>query len=137
MTTLRILIPGQPVPYMRVATSRSGRKHVPKKEREWRRHVMACARAAMMQARQKKPMMGPLRLDAAFFCKDRRWGDLSNYLKSCEDALNAVVWGDDKQIESIAMTKAIDKAFPRVLLFVRPYVVEEEAGKQRPKARAS
>lgn len=43
------------------------------------------------------------------YVKDKRHGDLDNYIKSVSDGLNGIAWKDDKQVKHIEAHLAYDK----------------------------
>lgn len=50
----------------------------------------------------------------AFFFKSKLRRDVDNYVKVVLDTLTGIVYHDDKQIQSIAATKAHDRDNPRI-----------------------
>lgn len=71
-----------------------------------------------LQARSqcKKPLSGPLKVSIILFFQDRRARDWDNFHKLSMDALNGVVWVDDKQIIEANVRKSYDKENPRIEL---------------------
>lgn len=62
----------------------------------------------------KHPILsGPVAL-TAYVYRPQRSGDLDNRLKVLGDALNGVIWADDKQVVEIHAYRHDDKANPRV-----------------------
>jgi crossover junction endodeoxyribonuclease RusA len=64
-----------------------------------------------------KPLEGPLFVLLALYWPDRRKHDIDN-IKVLLDALTGIVWDDDGQIADLHITKAYDKAKPRVEMAV-------------------
>ena len=64
--------------------------------------------------------MERLELDLDFFMPDKRKRDPTNLLKGLLDALEGVVYGDDKQIDALSWRKvAVDRESPRVEINIR------------------
>jgi Holliday junction resolvase RusA-like endonuclease len=61
-----------------------------------------------------------LELDLDFFMPDKRKRDPTNLLKGLLDALEGVVYSDDKQIDALSWRKgALDRESPRVEINIR------------------
>lgn len=98
---LIITFPIEPVPYMRVGYNRSGIAYVPSKEKQFRAKLAQLAKFYY----RKLPLTGALRVHMDFYfikATSSKLGayvvkrpDISNLLKSCEDALNGILWHDD------------------------------------------
>jgi Holliday junction resolvase RusA-like endonuclease len=54
-----------------------------------------------------------------FFMADERARDLDNCVKSVTDALNRVIFDDDKQIDELYALREYDKKNPRTLVVVK------------------
>lgn len=80
-----------------------------------RRFKAACRRAAAAQC--AKPLAGDVSIRCVVYFKDRR-RDLDNVLKPLLDALNGVVYRDDRQVAHLEFTKALDARRPRVEMAV-------------------
>lgn len=74
-----------------------------------------------LQLKNYVPLMGDVAVNFTVFRPARR-GDLDNYTKVMFDALNGLVWHDDKQVAEIHSFRADDKHNPRVEFLV--YEVE-------------
>ena len=121
-----MVIEGGPVPKGR---PRFGRGHVytPQKTRNAEAEISRVGRAMMGG---KKPFDGPVKIDATFLVDvpkswprkrqqmgindvllptSARVGDVDNLLKTVTDAMNGVVYEDDRQIISAAATKLYTK----------------------------
>lgn len=114
------VVPGHPVPKARARVSfrKDGagevkaHAHTPKKTVSFEATVRLAAAAA-------RPARWPLRARytvrlAVFLAHER--GDLDNFLKSCGDACNGVLWHDDsvKYLREAAMRVESDPAQPRL-----------------------
>ena len=62
-------------------------------------------------------IVGEVRLTIHVY-RPRRVGDLDNYAKVVLDALNGIVWEDDKQIVELHMYRYEDKANPRLEILI-------------------
>ncbi len=93
----------------------------------------------MVAMRGRRPISGPVRLHVVFFMPctkqrkrvrkpaPRKWyegkKDLSNMVKAIEDAMNEVVWHDDRQVVTMGRVEAIECAQgeePRTAVMVEP-----------------
>jgi Holliday junction resolvase RusA-like endonuclease len=87
--------------------------------------VRAAKEAIGCEARSQyhgAPMTSMLAVSVALYWGDKRKHDIDN-IKALLDALSGIVWADDGQITDLHITKAYDKARPRVEM----RVVEAEA----------
>jgi crossover junction endodeoxyribonuclease RusA len=66
-----------------------------------------------------EPMTGPLKVSVDLFWPTRANHDIDN-IKGLLDALTGIVWEDDGQIIDLHITKAYDKAAPRVEMEILP-----------------
>jgi len=73
--------------------------------------------ANMFTVRNVVPLTGEIAVTVRLY-RPRKTGDLDGYLKSCFDALNGILWVDDKQIIAIHAYRFDDKLAPRVELEV-------------------
>ena len=91
-------------------TTRNGKPRIIKSV-EAEGYATRCYWVAKSQIRQ--PLTGPVCLDMTIYFPNRR-GDLDNRTKQLFDALEGVVFANDRQIEHYSVTRAIDKKNPRV-----------------------
>ena len=87
-------VPGRPVPAVRMTRRSKWVNPQAKRCLDYQMLVAWHARAATTG----RPTAAPVRLDAVFHLHGARRGDLSNLVKAVEDALNGVVWVDDRQV---------------------------------------
>ena len=113
MLMLRITINGEPIPAARPRFG-GGHAYQPKRNSEYRARVQRAARAAMGGS---APMTGAIEANVKLYRKykptARNFGDVDNYLKAIFDALNQIVFDDDRQIVQCVVEKFQDKANPR------------------------
>ena len=64
----------------------------------------------LMRENGWKPFGGRVKLSATIYITGRRRADLSNYLKSIEDALEGVCYYNDIQISEYGKVRVVDKA---------------------------
>lgn len=84
-----------------------GRGRTPGRTKAYELQIGYTARVAMAG---RDPTHRPVMLDLIVRCPPNRRFDLSNVLKSVEDALNGVVYVDDRQIEMINARIEADRA---------------------------
>ena len=96
--------------------SRSGRFFVRPEYQAFERDVKIQA----MQQWNGQPLSGNLRVDIHFVFPNLVRVDLFNAPKSLCDALNKIVWMDDKQIVLGTLSLSYDKENPRAEIEVTP-----------------
>lgn len=74
--------------------NRQGRVFTSKKFKDYENYLRLSAKSQFME----KPIDGPISLRLTFYFKNKVRPDLTNLPKSVCDAMNGVVWKDDKQI---------------------------------------
>jgi Holliday junction resolvase RusA-like endonuclease len=108
MDEISIKIWMEPIPKGRPRMTRKGRTYTPARTRDFESEARRQARAQYTG----KPVQPPRGLEVSFIFHCRRparpkyeyptkVGDLTNIIKSVEDALNGVIWHDDVHIVSI------------------------------------
>lgn len=85
----------------------TGKAYMPKQTRKFLDRVRRYLRDTL---RDLKPLDGELRVSFSFYFKDRRRGDLSNYVKAIEDACNKIIWWDDRQIKEYGRVVIVEGA---------------------------
>lgn len=136
---IRIVIPGKPRGKAsvrgRVAKAKDGRQFVAAHNTTETRNAMAFVRMLAVEAMQGRPPLdGPIRLEAVLFYqpparfskKHRQCAldgyffptvkpDASNWLKLIEDALNGVVFIDDKDVCDVSIRKVYGEVAQQVV----------------------
>jgi crossover junction endodeoxyribonuclease RusA len=103
---LRITIPGHPVPKGRPRFARSGHTYTPPRTRK-AEDAVAMSSLTRRHAADHWPVTGPIAMTLAFHV--RRPADLDNLVKLVADALQHVVYADDRQIVQLHASRH-DKA---------------------------
>lgn len=99
--------PGRPIPKGRPKTGR-GHTYTPQRTRDAEEYIGQVAAIAMLAHGHRQPFDEPLGLRATFELPDRRGlPDTSNLVKLVEDAVNGIVWTDDRLVEEIAARRLI------------------------------
>lgn len=91
---LVIMVPGEPVPKARPRLAR-GHTHTAPRTVEAEKKVQSYLKVAYPRL---QPSEGPFRVTLEFQFKGVGRGDWDNYAKLVCDALNGIVWQDDRQI---------------------------------------
>jgi Holliday junction resolvase RusA-like endonuclease len=98
-----------------------GRGHV--LTTRYRRGKEAAYLLVMSQVKAPRPVfpVEAVQVSLDFFVPDKRRRDPTNLLKGLLDALEGVVYSDDKQIEALSWRKgALDRENPRVEITISP-----------------
>lgn len=117
-------IPGRPIPLERARVERftvpSGqtitKTRTPNRSKAYRGLVQLHMNQAWAAMRKCWPWQTtyPVTLSLWIYWEDLNHGDGSNVLKAIEDAGNALLWADDKQIDEGHFWSALDRDYPRV-----------------------
>lgn len=92
--TYKIVVPGRPKPKERPRFAR-GHAFTPKTTLDYEAYVRECAAGIV-----KEPFEGnSITFIVDVFFRQKNHGDLDNYVKIAQDALNKVAYRDDKQIK--------------------------------------
>ena len=115
MSPLVVVVDEAPRPKPRAG--RQGRRsYTPADYKAYEERIGRAALLAM-RAAGVEMMTGPVRIDYVFFLAANR-GDLDNYIKGAQDAMNAVVFKDDRQVMVVSGVKVHRKASPSVRITV-------------------
>jgi Holliday junction resolvase RusA-like endonuclease len=118
VTAATFVVPGPPVTWKRARRGK-GHSYTDPKDAQHREKIRAHARNAGL----RRPLVGRVRLDVAFFTRydplDPRSGDLDNYEKAVKDALQGIAFANDRQVCEGGKFKAHDAANPRTEVTVR------------------
>lgn len=108
---VEFVVIGPPIPWQR-AEGNGKRRYTSREQREYQAHVAFCASVARPST---WPTDREYEISLHVVHQDRRRRDLSNVLKTIEDACIDVLWDDDSQIARIGrITREYDKRRPRV-----------------------
>jgi len=130
MNPLHIEIPGPPVPKQRprAAKRKYGSADIymftPKKTVDYEKAVRHATVAAMhtWKVENKRPWpveKSRFSVNIFLWMADNRTRDLDNCVKSLTDAMNKVVYADDRQIDELYAVRDYDKTNPRAVVVVR------------------
>ena len=136
---INFTVPGTPVGKARPRVTRSGRVYTPESTAQAEEAIRQAAQQAMQGwPTNGKPMEGPLAVTIYFvmpipaswskklkddassgFIAHTSRPDLDNLIKTVLDAMNGVVYSDDKQVTTIGALKkyGVD---PKMMVFVKP-----------------
>lgn len=105
---LQFTVPGRPIPKGRPRRdSRTNHVHTPQRTIDAEAVVAQYAQVAMSRARLRSPLDVPIGVRLTFVLPDRRIVDLDNLCKLAWDAMNNLVFTDDKLIEEMAARRLI------------------------------
>ena len=68
---------------------------------------------------KKGVLKGDIKLDIKLYFQDKRRRDWDNYHKIAMDALEGIVFEDDRQIQDVHVRKYLDKDNPRIEIYVK------------------
>lgn len=104
MSILSYTVSGKPMPKQRPRLSQYGKAYTPKATREYERKVAIIAKDAVLSAGEWDTNLEySVAITASF--ADRRHGDIDNILKAVLDAMNGIVYNDDKQVRAMSISR--------------------------------
>lgn len=92
--TFTFFVEGQPLPKERPRIGKN-RAYTPPKTQAWENTIAWGVRAKMGHL---EPFMGDVKVTLVFHRKGKKRADLDNFCKSALDAMNGIVYHDDKQV---------------------------------------
>jgi crossover junction endodeoxyribonuclease RusA len=92
-----IVVPGRPRPKGRPRVGRGGHMYTPKDTADYEKKIQEASHGVVDGAMESNDLQFTVR---AYF-KNKTHGDLDNYVKIAQDALNKRAFVDDKQIKKI------------------------------------
>jgi len=98
---LHFTVRGQPIPKARPVVA-NRRAFTPSKTVAWEQQVAWAARELM---RDQPPLTDDLTVQLVFYRKGKRRADIDNLSKSILDAMNGIIFNDDRQI--VQLTAAV------------------------------
>lgn len=103
----RFTVPGRPIPKLRERRGRGRRPRTPEKVREYEKLVAWHAAEALGAVGDKPLIESKVFMACHFVFDDKRIGDLTNYVKAIEDALNG------KRVDFTRPARLGDRKFKR------------------------
>lgn len=95
MKTINIIVPGRPVPAVRMTQKSMHVNKYAKRYLQYKKQVGWIARSHM----QGEPIEGDAGVRLTLYIHGRNHGDIDNLFKGVTDALNKIVYKDDRQIK--------------------------------------
>ena len=116
MTRLRFTVEGRPVGKERARVGKRG-GHTPAKTRAYEQKV---GWAAIAAGAQRAGLQAPFSIELKIWYADRRQPDTDNVMKACKDALEGVIWKNDREVtKDSSENMGIDRGNPRVEILVK------------------
>lgn len=115
MKPIILVIPGNPVPLERPRVTRSG-TITPKRSAEAKNEIAQLTKIALMGHPERFPLHEEFNVTASFYegvKTESHMADVDNCLKLLLDALNGIVWVDDKLVTRIEATIERGNPHPR------------------------
>ncbi len=119
---MEIILKGNPISTNQLyrSANRGGRciRYMTKKGKERKENYRATAR--LMYGGE--PYDCDLMMTVVIFFGDKRRRDIDNYNKVVLDSLEGICYNDDKQIQTMFITKAYDKEDPRIEILIEEQI---------------
>lgn len=93
---LEIIVPGRPRPKQRPRVGRNGNVYTPRQTQVYEQQIKWRARVAMGN---HPPLTGPVGVQMRFYFKGRRTPDADNCEKAILDAMQGIVYENDRQVK--------------------------------------
>ncbi len=100
MNELNIVVPGRPVPYVRMTQRGKYVKSRAKKYLEYKNSISWIAKTKI-----KTPISASIFISVKVFINGKKQGDADNYLKTAMDGLNKIAYIDDIQVIKATVEK--------------------------------
>lgn len=115
--TIKLVIKGKPISKdnQKRSIGKNGRYFTRPEYRDYEESVRD---QAFLQLRDHKPLDCDLFVMLIFFFPNKKHCDLWNAPKSVGDALNGIVWKNDKQVKLSYLQCLYDKKDPRVEIYI-------------------
>jgi len=129
MPGLQIKVSGHPIPKQSFKASTHTGKitgYTPERVKAWQNQVAMAAIQAMFDS-ELDMYQDELQAEIVFLLPDKKRRDLDNLSKAVLDAMNGIVYKDDKQIQKLMLSKVISKDNPGVIIRIwkskEPYLL--------------
>ena len=112
---IKVVIVGNPVPMARPRVGDRG-AGIPARTLAAEREIAQLTKIALMEHAEDFPQRGVFRLDINFHEAPKgqsTQADIDNCAKLCLDALNEIVWNDDRQVEILNLSMERGSRDPR------------------------
>lgn len=133
--TVSFVVPGEPLGKMRPRFRRAGahvRTYTPAKTRDYEASIAAAADVAATNQGYEHPERGWYEMEVLVYrTHERKGSDITNVVKSVEDACNGVLWRDDSELRQVTQRLAGWGEAPRVEVTVRAYPYVDAATRRR------
>lgn len=118
MQTIKLILPGKPLSKdNHKEFNKNGKYFLSDKFKRYEQNIRYEARAQLPH--NFEMFVGDVAIIIDFVFPDHKRCDLLNAPKSVCDALNKIVWKDDRQIVKAFIKVSYDKDNPRIEMFVR------------------
>ena len=111
MSGPEFIVYGNPLPKQSYRHSKHG-GYTPKRIKDWQTKIGWVAKECTRP--EERLTAGDVTVWLHFYRSDKRRVDLDNLSKAVLDALNGIIWHDDKQVTTLHITKEYDRENPRV-----------------------
>lgn len=98
---IKIIVPGRPVPAVRMTQKSMFTNKYAKRYLDYKRHVGLIARRDY----KGKPIDEKVAVSLSIYLCGGNQGDIDNYFKSITDSLNKIIYKDDRQVAEADIRK--------------------------------
>lgn len=115
---IKLTIPGRPIPAVRMTQKSKFKSHQAQRYLNYKNQIAWIAKNNM----RNRIFEGPVSTEILLYLSGGNQGDCDNYAKSLTDALNKIVYKDDRQIVRLLVEKReCGPADERAEIIVRPW----------------